>query len=277
MAGIQAAQPPLVRGLTLGTLLCFLALHGASDAAAQSRRPTKAKPAAVAVQKAPARLVARSKARPVPKTALKATVGRGQKATLGRGHVPAAHTRELTFRSQFEAGVLTSRLNLTAAPGNWGRQRMSQWCWAATSQMVLNSLGIPVSQEQIIMRAYGGFIDRPAAMHEIARTLHGSVAADVTGRLRAISALELRQLHPAVIAKDMAEQRPLLLGLSNTNNAGGHAYIITSIKYNTNALGRIEPVSLTLRDPFPGNPSRIEVSWQEANQRFIGAVRIDVH
>jgi hypothetical protein len=236
-------------------LLCTLA---AAPAAATPRGAAKARPAAVqrTLQ---------------PTTAHDA----GGKTALGFGRALA---RQLFVpqTGRFQAGVPTMALTARAAPGTWGRQRMSQWCWAATSQMILNYIGLPVSQEAVITRAYGGFLDRPASPAEIAFTLNGWVVAAADNRRYVVVAQDHAGLVADQIVADLTAQRPLIVGLVNPSGVGGHAYVLTAVSYDVDAAGRPFIKSATLRDPWPSNPSAIELSWGEMNQRFIGAVRIDI-
>jgi len=47
-------------------------------------------------------------------------------------------------------GIPSNSMNYYAAG-----QNNSQWCWAASIQMVLNGYGVNINQEQIVARTYG--------------------------------------------------------------------------------------------------------------------------
>ena len=62
----------------------------------------------------------------------------------------------------FAAGVVSGEFEFFAAPQQQGRQRQQNWCWAATTQMVLNYHGLYVTQEQVVARIFGKLVDSPA-------------------------------------------------------------------------------------------------------------------
>lgn len=80
----------------------------------------------------------------------------------------------------FVAGVPSDQFEFFAAPSLAGRQRQSNWCWAASIQMLLNYHGLFVAQEQIVQRIYGAQVDYPAQPAQILAALSGW-APDVRG------------------------------------------------------------------------------------------------
>ena len=48
-------------------------------------------------------------------------------------------------------GILTQQFDFVAAA-----QQMDEWCWAASVQMILQYYEIPVTQEEIVARVFGG-------------------------------------------------------------------------------------------------------------------------
>ena len=62
----------------------------------------------------------------------------------------------------FSAGIFSGEFEFFAAPQQQGRQRQQNWCWAATTQMVLNYHGLYVTQEQVVARIFGKLVDSPA-------------------------------------------------------------------------------------------------------------------
>jgi len=53
------------------------------------------------------------------------------------------------------AGIPSKDFKYRAAPESSGRQRQTNWCWAASIQMVLNFHGVDVTQEEIVQRIFG--------------------------------------------------------------------------------------------------------------------------
>lgn len=177
----------------------------------------------------------------------------------------------------YQSGVPTQRFELSAMPDQWGRQRMSQWCWAASSQMVLNFHGVPVSQEDVVLRAYGGFLDRPAAStEEIALAIHGWQVVDAFGQPRVVQAVPFTQMDVTELLQDLHFNQPVVMALRNREGGGGHAYVLSSITYQLDAQGWVYPIEVSLRDPWPENPGHITLPWDETLQRMIGYVRVRV-
>ena len=73
----------------------------------------------------------------------------------------------------FVAGVQSSEFQFAAAPDVGGRQRQSNWCWAACGQMVLNNHGLRVTQEQVVQRIFGESVNAPGQPAQILAALSG--------------------------------------------------------------------------------------------------------
>jgi ABC-type bacteriocin/lantibiotic exporter with double-glycine peptidase domain len=164
----------------------------------------------------------------------------------------------------FVAGVRTDQFAYFAAPESGGRQRQQNWCWAASVQMILNYHGLFVTQEQIVQRIYGGQIDASAQPPQILTALSGW-APDARGRFSAIYASPYT-FSGSQIVQDLAKRWPLIVGLQNPGG-GGHAVVLTAVYYSVDQWNNPIFQSVVLRDPWPGNPSRQEMSWAEFQQR----------
>lgn len=164
----------------------------------------------------------------------------------------------------FVAGVPSDPFEFFAAPAQAGRQRQSNWCWAASIQMVLNYHGLFVSQEQIVQRIYGGQVDLPAQPMQILAALSGW-APDARGRYSAIYASPYTD-SGAQIVRDLGYRWPLIVGLRNANG-GGHAVVITAVYYQVDRWNNPIFLRVVVRDPWPGSPSRQEMSWAEFQNR----------
>lgn len=174
----------------------------------------------------------------------------------------------------FVAGIPSAEFDYFVAADVNGRQRQANWCWAATIQMVLNYHGLYVSQEQVVERIYGTLVDRPAQPSEILQALSGW-APDVRGRFSAIYATNYI-FHGSQIVEDLAFKWPIIVGLRG--NPIGHAYVLTGVYYSVNMYTN-EPIfsRVILRDPWPANPSRQEMSWAEFRGRLMFAARVRVN
>jgi hypothetical protein len=152
-------------------------------------------------------------------------------------------------------------------------QHKQNWCWAACIQMVLNWHGLYVNQEEIVERIYGRQVDRPAQPGQILSALTGW-APDVNGNYSAIQADPVN-IVPETVIHDLEYRWPLIVGLSQPTG-GGHAYVLTAAYvYNDPNRGPII-YRVVLRDPYPTNPSRIEMDMREFSARCTFATRIHV-
>jgi hypothetical protein len=173
----------------------------------------------------------------------------------------------------YSAGVPRQQFNYYAAPLVEGRQRQSNWCWAATIQMVLNYHGLYVSQEQIVARVFGNLVNQPGSPDNIMRALSGW-APDTRGRFSQIQALPYN-IRGSDVVNDLAYRWPLIVGLRQPGGIG-HAYVLTAVTYAVGANNQPIFQSAILRDPWPSNPSRIQISWNEFQSRLIFVTRVHV-
>jgi len=67
------------------------------------------------------------------------------------------------------------------------------------------------------------------------------------------------------VARELAANNPLI------NGAAGHATMISAISYYRNFHGQGQVVSITVRDPWPGNANRRFLTPQEAQGTFFVA------
>jgi hypothetical protein len=132
--------------------------------------------------------------------------------------------------------------------------------------MVLNYHGLYVSQEEVVQRIYGAQVDLPAQPQQILAALSGW-APDVRGRYSAIQATPYT-FSASQIVQDLGYRWPLIAGLRN-QDGGGHAVVLTAIYYSIDQWNNPIFQSVVIRDPWPGSPSRQEISWQEFQQRLM--------
>lgn len=172
------------------------------------------------------------------------------------------------------AGIPSDEFRFFAAPETAGHQRQSNWCWAAAVQMVLNYRGIPVTQEQVVQRIFRGEVPNlPGQPSQILEALSGW-AFTRDGR-RVILSSSPFAFDGSEIVRDLAERWPIVVGV-RTSPTSGHAYVLTAVTYTVDPWNR--PIFLTavLRDPWPGNPSRVEVPWNQFQQNWMFMARMRV-
>ena len=152
-----------------------------------------------------------------------------------------------------------------------GRQRCPEWCWAASCQMVLNFHGLYVSQEQIVNKIFGLLECQPGTDEDILSALTGW-APDTRGRYSEIFS-EDGLIAPVDIVRNLAYQWPLIVALNNPDGTG-HAEVMTAVYYSVDLYNNPIIDKVVLRDPWPYNPSRQEMSWYEFSGRVRNIFRV---
>ena len=172
----------------------------------------------------------------------------------------------------FAAGVLSEEFEFFAAPKDLGKQRQANWCWAASVQMVLNYHGLYITQEDIVERIFGSQIDKPGSADNILTALSGW-APDTRGRFSTIHAVPY-VLSGSEIVQDLAYKWPLIVGLKG--EPIGHAYVLTAVFYGVDWFNNPIFTKVVLRDPWPGSPSRVEMSWDDFQKQVMFVARVSV-
>ena len=161
---------------------------------------------------------------------------------------------------------------------NGGRQIQSNWCWAACIQMVLNYYGLYVNQVDIVTRIFGSpYANQPATQEQILAALNGWQLNNRGGYSYVYAEASYTTVDD--IVNLLSNKMPLIVGLVMPGNNIGHAYVLTAIYYSYsydyygNITGII-PDKVVLRDPWPTNPSRQEMSWYEFTQRCFMVIKV---
>lgn len=178
----------------------------------------------------------------------------------------------------FVSGVPSTRFELAAGPDEQGKQRKDLWCWAATTQMVLNFHGVSIVQEDIVLRAFGDLRNMAASSTpQIAQVVQGWTLIDRQGMPWAIDAQGYEEVDLIPMIEDLHFNSPLIVALGNepfNRGASGHAYVLSAITYRVDARGGVYPISVEMRDPWPDNPSHSQLSWEAFMSRYWGHVRV---
>lgn len=168
----------------------------------------------------------------------------------------------------FVAGISSMEFYPVAAIG---AQRCPEWCWAASSQMILNYHGLYVSQEQIVNKIFGSLQCEGGTPDDIVSGLTGW-APDVRGRFSEIHSIS-GLISPNDIVRSLAGKWPLLVCIDN-GNGGGHAVVMTAVYYYMDQLGNANIDKVVIRDPWPYNQSRQEISWQQFAPLITDVIRV---
>lgn len=146
------------------------------------------------------------------------------------------------------------------------QQYMSQWCWAACISMIFGYYEHPVSQARIVREAYGGIVNMLGSPHAILRSLNRRWTDDNGEEFRVTADPFTANYLTAI--DDLKDDEPQLIG------ALGHAVVLTAMTYYITPNGPYV-VSAIVRDPWPGRPSRREMTSDEwYNVQFAARIRV---
>lgn len=163
--------------------------------------------------------------------------------------------------SQPAVGQEPVYVGITARQFNYfaSTQRNTEWCWAASIQMLFNYYGVDISQEQIVARSFPkhGEEQLPNAtgdLQVITRNLNNWSIDNKGMSYRVKAELNFGAPAPAYLIKELAAERPVLIGYKTGPNTG-HAVLITACSYYPTENGpRIR--SVIVRDPWPSPENR---------------------
>jgi hypothetical protein len=133
-------------------------------------------------------------------------------------------------------------------------QHNSQWCWAASLQMIFNYYGINISQQQIVARSYGvdpyGQLPNwPGSFQIITANLNNWSIDNNSIPYVVQASLNWGAPPVSFLIDELLNQRPVLIGYQSGPNSG-HAVVITACSY-THTLYGPQLQSVVVRDPWP--------------------------
>ena len=148
-------------------------------------------------------------------------------------------------------------------------QQCPMWCWAASLSMVFKFFGHPLSQLEIVNRAFGGTVCSGAMPAQIAQALSSNwkddngnaftcgitAAYDYAGGVFAIN--------NAIIVNELVSQRPLIY--CNTH----HCMVICGVSYRNSMAGPVID-EVDVMDPWPSSPRIHPLSCPETAAANLG-------
>jgi hypothetical protein len=152
-------------------------------------------------------------------------------------------------------------------------QEKDKWCWAASIAMVFAHHGLGVSQEELVMRQFGGLVDRAISGSAITRLLAASGWRDRGGRgfmsTATVSdkAIGRFQLGEQSVVRELVQERPLILG------ADGHAVVLVRVQYEQGGQDGMRITGGTVIDPAPGRGVRALMA-PELVPNYLAAVSV---
>jgi len=141
----------------------------------------------------------------------------------------------------------------------YAEQENSEWCWAASIQMILNYYGINISQAEIVARSYGvsptGDLPDWSGSWDVITANLNNWSIDDNGTHYVVSAaMGTGPPPPALLVSELSSQRPVLVAYMSSPQTG-HAVVATAVSYAPSMMGPIV-ASIIVRDPWP-SPANI--------------------
>lgn len=146
-------------------------------------------------------------------------------------------------------GEVTLGLPADALDGIQQEQAGQNWCWAACVQMVLRSHGFDRTQAEIVRRTFGDVRDAGASPTQFLATLDNWQLSK-NGRPYSIHCRPFaRSPHLLDIIQELKKNQPVILGYAHPQ--GGHAVVITAVKYRRDSRNQPVLTEVVVRDPSP--------------------------
>lgn len=148
-------------------------------------------------------------------------------------------------------------------------QLQDEWCWAASTQMILAYYGIPVTQPEIVARVFGAAGDWSASDQVISAALNGW-GFNRNGQMVYIrSTAYAGPPPPNVLLNELSQYHPILLTFMS-GPTSGHAVVITAASYTRGQFGP-QVTSIVVRDPWPSpqnivTAGRVEIPYSALAQ-----------
>lgn len=158
-------------------------------------------------------------------------------------------------------------------------QRNSNWCWAASLQMIFNYYGVDLDQASIVARSYGtdpfGNLPNWVGHFQIITANLNNWNVTRSGRRYAVQAsVNLGAPNPTYLIQELSAQRPILVGYT-TGPGSGHAVVITGCSYVLTTSGPYIQ-TIIVRDPWP-SPQNIATAGRVEHTASDFAQTVQAH
>lgn len=176
------------------------------------------------------------------------------RAEIAGGVAAQAFARAATAQRVIYVGIPREQFNYSYA-----EQINTQWCWAASIQMVLGYYGVSVGQEEIVRRSYGmdpwgNLPNWPGSFQLITANLN-NWGIDNRGESYVVaSSMGSGAPTPAILLDELRNRRPVLIGYTS-GPLSGHAVVVTAASYVETPQGPLI-TTLIVRDPYPSPGNR---------------------
>lgn len=176
----------------------------------------------------------------------------------------------VSFAQATYVGLPSGKMNISYA-----EQNKSQWCWAASIQMILSCYGVSISQEEVVKRSYGSYEDGklpnwPGSFQTITANLNNWSIDDRGKFYKVTSSLGVGPPTPSILVEELQNQHPVLLAYMNTPNSG-HAVVATGASYTPSYFGPVVQ-TVIVRDPLPSASNRATMGKVEYPGSYLASV-----
>ena len=190
----------------------------------------------------------------------------GHAATTLKGYLPTAGGMAPDYLSQVNFKKFTQNA--------YQRQKMDEWCWAASISMVFSYYGHPVSQNRIVAETFGSIVDLPAQsgatiVRAMNRTWVDDNGKPFRSEFKAAFDYDNGQygLNNAMLISELSKGHPVIMG------AGSHAVVLTAMEYLSMPGTPINLIACGVFDPWPGRGARGLTPAEMTPINFGGALR----
>lgn len=154
------------------------------------------------------------------------------------------------------ASAKTAGLDSTKVDNSFDFQNSPVWCWAATIQMALRYYGFDITQPEIVQRTFGAVIPTTGSWVQMTQNLN-YLGKTSNGKDILVSAtVYFGSPSAEAIINHLKQKKPVIMAFSNPATFSGHAILVTAVEYHF--VGNKAVITeLTIRDPFPYNPSHV--------------------
>ncbi len=157
--------------------------------------------------------------------------------------------KQITAQQAVYVGIPREKFNYFAS-----NQHNTNWCWAASLQMIFNYYGVGITQEQIVKRTYGtdatGHLPNWTGSFPVITENLNNWNVDNSGKRYLVQAsMNWGAPSPTYLVEELQAQHPILIGYT-PDGYTGHAVVITACSYVQTDYGP-EIESIVVRDPWP--------------------------
>jgi hypothetical protein len=163
----------------------------------------------------------------------------------------AVSIKQTTAQQTVYVGIPRDKFNYYASD-----QHNTNWCWAASLQMIFNYYGVNITQEQIVKRTYGtdatGRLPNSAGTFPAITQNLNNWSVDNNGKKYKVTAsMNWGAPSASYLVQELEAQHPILIGYS-TGAYSGHAVVVTACSYVETSYGPMIQ-SIVVRDPWPSS------------------------